>query len=213
MEIEEVVPQQELTNAIRLSAIIEVKKLMILGRKSRAEACDIAGVTVDQYRYWVEQLPADVGEIRQMIFKVEREELAMLVGAKKVLLEELVSQMLQRVINGAFIEDPVAFFSLLESLQERIDQLIAGHQADMGSEQEAQEFLQSGPTQAKGKSMMASRFDKKGDVLKEGTTINVNPRPDGSVDVTIPPPPVEIEEAVFSDSADKHENPPCDKTQ
>ncbi|KKK80564.1 hypothetical protein LCGC14_2822230 [marine sediment metagenome] len=202
----------ELTQAIRLGAVIEVKRLMALAGLSKEQACDKANITPGQYKYWIETLPHDVGMIREMIFEVERKELAMLVKGREVLLETFLAQMLQRVIEGAYIADPVKFWMIVDGLQKRIEDLKHDHQADMGSEQEAQKFLLDGPKREKGESKLGSRFDKDGEII-EGTTVNVRPLPDGSIDLTIPPAPPEILEAAFSDSEDKHESLPSGKSQ
>jgi len=193
-------PKKDLVQAQRTASVIEVQRHMNYGGLKKNEACEKAGITTNQFDYWTTQLPGDIGQIRDLIFQMERQELLLWLGFKQAGTTELIRQILDKIKDGYEINDPKKFMELLTDAQDRIDQLKGEHQADMGSEQEAQEFLQKGPQREEAESMMKSRH-----IEEETTTINVNPQQDGSVDITVTKPPDTIDGEFTEASSDLSE--------
>lgn len=161
---------------IRIMAVFQAKRLMFAGMSKEA-ACADANITVAQYNYWTEQLPDDMQGLRDLILEVEKEELAQLVAVRRVGINELMTQLLEKIQNGAYIHDPNKFMELMTMFQDRIADLKEELQAGGAqNETEAQAFLMKGPELAPGESRLASRAQQ----------INIKAKGDGSIDVTLP---------------------------
>lgn len=173
------------TEAIRFAQVFEVTQLIFNGMTQK-DACETVGISPDTFRRWMSKDTSALTALSDIKQTTEREQLYLITTA----MTKLLASMLDQLLSGAPLEfkDKLAAYKLLS---DRADQLAESQGATSASEEKAREYL-TGPALKKADSKMGSR------------TVNVRPRKDGSVDVTL----FDEREIVEGEITDSHEWPP-----
>jgi hypothetical protein len=134
------------------------------------QAC--AQVNIDQrtYRNWLVENPESVMVIQKAISAMERVNLASIATARSRVLERLITAI---DTEGEMALSPRALLEIdgyLGAIQREIEEK---HGAGVREDLKAKEFLLTGPTLQRATSRVP------------GTTVNIKPQSDGSVDVTL----------------------------
>jgi hypothetical protein len=148
----------------RIAQTIEVMRLMA-GGASQDAACKKVGISKKTYQYWIASGEEAVEALRRVNNEIQRSQMEMILTTQKKALELL----LQDVVSPD--TDPRDRLAILAYLDRRLDALTREHSAQGQSEDAAAAYL-TGPKLIPGQSRL------------RGATVNVNPRPDGSVDIT-----------------------------
>jgi len=170
------------TEATRIAQATKVLQLVTYEGMTVKDACDSVGISERQYRYWLMRGENTIEEFKQVISGIEREELSELAAANKAITDRIIklSQ------TDSRLQDVIAAAKHLREVQHTLESRHGAHGiGDVG----AKEFLLSGPKTSKQPS-------------RTGATINIAPRKDGSIDVTLPLDDNDIIEGELNESKD-----------
>ena len=154
------------TEATRIAQAVMVLRLVTYDSKTVKDACAEAGISEHHYRYWLARGENTIDEFRETISALERVQLSEVISANQAIIDRII--VLAKTESK--LQDVVA---ASKHLIERQHELEGRHGAHGIGDVAAKEFLLSGPKTSRQPS-------------KTGTTINIAPRSDGSIDVTIP---------------------------
>lgn len=128
----------------------------------------MVGISPDMFRHWIGSGDEAILALGNLIQSVEREELALINTAKIAILDKLLARLTD--------ESPLKTSDLIKAIQyldKRSDDLSPRHGAASDVEANARKYLK-GPKLKQAESKFG----------QTGTTVNVRPRDDGSVDIT-----------------------------
>lgn len=113
-------------------------------------ACEVAGITVRQYRYWLSHGGEAINSTRDLIDAQQRELISDIAIAKG----KIVQLLIQDALNP--LTKPLDRKSILETLDNILNEYQTIYNVRPGIEEEAQEFLRQGPKIEKKESRFAS---------------------------------------------------------
>jgi hypothetical protein len=148
----------------RIAQALEVMRMMANGTP-RAEACEKVGIAPKVYEYWIARSEEAVDALRRVNNEVQRAQIEMILISQKQALEKLLQEV---VTDDLATRDRLAIMAYLDR---KLDVLSRIHNAQGQNEDAAAAYL-TGPQLIPGQSRL------------RGATVNVSPRPDGSVDIT-----------------------------
>lgn len=128
------------------------------------EACDRAHVKYDNYRRWIIENPESIQVMQKSISAIERVSL--------MEIQHAASAMLDRILTLTNRDDlpPRTQLEVHSYLSKLTEDLEIKHGTTAREDLRAKEFLLTGPKTKK---------------AEHGTTVNIKPQADGSVDVTV----------------------------
>lgn len=160
-------PQLLPATEARLTAqALEVFKIITETGISQEAACAKVGISREQFRHWISKNDEAIQEIRRNTNELYKRQIVMILSAQEKLLSNLIADAQSDNI------DPKERLAILQYLDKRLEILSNQFNARGIEEDAAHNYLLQGPALKKGQSRL------------RGSTINVRPLPDGSVDVT-----------------------------
>jgi len=158
------------TETIRKTQAVQVLALQATEQISQAEACRQVGITPDIYRRWISESDDALDTVKLLVEAVQREELAMITITQQRILQRL----LERATTGAIeTKDLVAVAQYLDKKANDLGNKLQVEKTD----DKALEYLK-GPNTKSIESRQGAR----------SSSVNVKPRPDGSVDIAVETP-------------------------
>lgn len=148
----------------RISQAGQVLVLMASG-STQVGACRKVGIDVQTFRYWLRKSEESLTELRKLADEISREEMAMILLAQEDLTEKLIADATK---DNA---DPKMRLDIKRYLDARLEKIGGDLKAQGKAEDAAADYL-AGPQLKEGE----SRF--------KPSTVNISPKPDGSIDVT-----------------------------
>jgi len=155
--------------AAQMRSMIKVFALIARG-STIVRACEQVGITPAVYKNFLVDNPESVMVIQKAISAMERVNLASIATARSRVLDRLIAAIDDQ---GEMALSPRALVEVdtyLRSMQAEIEEK---HGAGVREDLAAQKFLLTGPTLQKAQSR------------SPGTTVNIKPQSDGSIDVTL----------------------------
>jgi hypothetical protein len=167
--------------AARVAQAIAVLRLITYDGKTVIDACAEVGISERQYRFWLARGETAIDEFKESISALERVKLSQLTVANDAILDRIMTL----AQTDGRLQDVIAASKHLIEVQHELE----GRYGATGiGDIAAKEFMLSGPKTSKQPS-------------KTGTTINIAPRRDGSIDVTIPGNDEDIIEGELTDES------------
>lgn len=162
------------TLAKQQTKIFQVLTLVNLQGMSYKEAFEQVGISDETWRRWIQIFPEAIDEFRQVITAANRQMLFDVVDAQRAIVSSLAASATDPKVPIA-IQDKIAIGKWFEHLA---DKLTAQVGVNAEADEEAITFL--GNPQFRN---IPSRFTP---------IVNIKPKQDGSVDVSIPTPEADI---------------------
>jgi hypothetical protein len=148
----------------RIAQALEVMRLVAHGA-TREAACKKVGITQGIYSHWIAHGEEAVDALRRVNNEIQRSQMEMILTSQMKALDRLLQDL------AADNLEPRDRLAIMAYLDKRLDILSREHSAQGEAEDIAAAYL-TGPKLIPGKSRL------------RGATVNVSPRPDGSVDIT-----------------------------
>lgn len=145
---------------------------------TQEQACAKAGITLRQYRYWLQQGGESIDAVREFITGQQREILADIAVARRTGINMLIKDAVSPMTAG---KDRVLILGYLNEVQEELERT---HHAVPGIEEEAVAFLKQGPVISTKRSRFAS-VDIERD--EDGVTVRIY-KEDEVIDGTLTEP-------------------------
>ncbi len=171
----------EIVEATMISKALEVFRLHTEREDFKLnDALEQVGITRDQYYYWIRKGEDVLIEFREKMIEANKIMLHDVINARVAVTRKIIEQSEDKMIS---LSDRITAAKYLAQLQEDMEHRVGVHGV---ADDEAAEFLKKGVRLIEAE----SRF----------TTINVTPKADGSVDISVPLKEDEIIDAYFEDN-------------
>lgn len=139
------------TQLVKVSLAQQVLTLLFYEPTLTVErACEIAGISLRQYRYWLSHGGEAIGNTRDLIDRQQRELISDIAVAKGKIIQLLIKDATSPLAK------PLERKAILETLDVILNEYQTIYNVRPGIEEEAQEFLKHGPTIEKKESRFAS---------------------------------------------------------
>jgi len=136
------------TEELRILQALEATRLMTMGVK-KADACELAGISIRQYDYWIGKAPAAIEAYQKVVIESERVRLADLVSTQAILLRELIDNVTQ---PGTTAVAQLKVLKYIDKIKEELEEKLGVHT----EEDSAEIYLKlKGPTTRVETSIMA----------------------------------------------------------
>lgn len=149
------------TEALRVTQAVHALALMAQG-KSQKEACEEAGLSTSQLRYWLGKEQAAIEQIRDMTIELERASLATIIMTRANILRRIGDIIAETPLPA---KDLVLVDQHLQKLQAELETKYGTQAQDAG----AADFLLNGPALSKPESVFSAKVTQTTIEISKGT--------------------------------------------